>query len=220
MTSRSLLAGATAAAFLSLAGVAPAQTDEAYEFEFSTAKTGRSAGFTAAGILNGQQVIDRFVISLPSGTRIDASAVEQCNDTKAQIQQQEGPENACTDDAEVGAGVATALVGGTSVDIPMRVWNRRNALLISFKVGDAGFFAISPIEGRRIMIPLGQASAIDARVTAFGLRLDRSGTAAKPYIRTPRTCPSSRKLSSSLQAGVFQAGFKTLRATTRCSRTR
>jgi hypothetical protein len=144
--------------------------------------------------------------------------VEQCNDTTQEIQAQGGPEAACDDAAEIGEGQAVALVGGTSLKIPLRVWNRRNAMVISFKVGNAGFFAISPIRGRTVSVPLGQAPALDARATEFTLGIGRTAAGAAPYLRTPRTCPSTRKWRSTLQYRTHNAGLTTLRTTARCAK--
>ena len=217
MKSRSLLLGLTAGALLVSATAAPAQTEEeAFALALSPAKANRSAKIGMAGQFDGQKVIDQIKFSLPAGSKIDTGAVEQCNKTTEEIQQEQGPGNACPDDSEIGAGEAVATVGGNPLTIPIKVYNRRNAMLMSFQVGDSGFMAISPIRGRTITVPLGQASALDARVTEFTLGIGRTANGEDPYYRTPRTC--SRSWKSSLTYRTFQGGNTTLRDTTSCKK--
>jgi hypothetical protein len=217
MKPRSLLFGLTASALLLSATAAPAQTDdEAFALALSPAKAGRSAKLGLAGQFDGKKVIDQVRFSLPPGSKFDTGAVEQCNKSGQEIEQAGGPEKACSKDAEIGSGEAVALVGGNPLKIPLRVWNRRNAMIINFQVGDSGFFAISPIRGRTITVSLSQAPALDARATEFTLGIGRTPNGEDPYFRTPRTC--SRSWKSSLTYRTFQGGNTTLKDTTRCSK--
>jgi hypothetical protein len=218
MTRRSLLGGLTAAALLAGAGVAPAQTAESYDIALSPAKANRSAGFTLSGTFDGQKVIDQVRFKLPAGSRFDTSAAPRCTKTPQQIESEGGPEKACSDDSVIGEGEATAVVGGTPLKIPLRVWNRRNAMIIQFQIGTTGFFSIAPIEGRTISVPLDRAPALDAKATAFSLEIERQPAGEDPYLRTPRVCPGSRKWRSQLEYRTFQGGTTTLRDTVSCKK--
>ena len=159
--------------------VAQDETEEGYALEFSSKKPRVSAGFGAAAIFAGDRVIDQITIKLPQGTKFNTSVVEQCNASKEEIQQQGGPEKACPEDSKVGGGTAKALVGENELEIPLTIYNRKSAFLVSFQIG-SGFFSISPISGRTITIPLGSAAEIGARATEFTLGTNRFGTRARP----------------------------------------
>ena len=218
MTRRSTLCGLTAAALLTGAGAAPAQSAESYDIALSPAKANRSAGLTLAGTFDGQKVIDRVRFKLPSGSRFDTAAVARCSKTPQQIEAEGGPAKACPEESAIGEGEATAVVGGNPLKIPLRVWNRRNAMIINFQIGDTGFFAIAPIEGRTISVPLNQAPALDAKATGFSLTIERQPAGEDPYLRAPRVCPGSRKWRSQLEYRTFQGGTTTLRDTVSCKR--
>ena len=72
--------------------------------------------------------------------------------------------------------------------------------------GKTAFFAAPIVVGRKMTIPLSQTPSLNARITAFELTSPRRGTARKPYLRTPATCPKNRKLAASLAARENGAG--------------
>jgi hypothetical protein len=69
-------------------------------------------------------------------------------------------------------------------------------------------------------ISLGLTPQLNARIVAFELSIPKAGTARKPYVRTPATCPSSRKLTATIAARENGAGTATTRDTTVCRRSR
>src|SRR3712207_9109632 len=82
--------------------------------------------------------------------------------------------------------------------------------------GKTAFSADATIKGTKLTIPLGLTPGLKARITAFELSVKRAGTARKPYLRTPASCPSNKKLSASVTARENGAGSETVRDTTTC----
>ena len=63
-----------------------------------------------------------------------------------------------------------------------------------------------------------RAKELNARITGFELVVKRAGTSKKPYVRTPATCPSSRKLTAKISLRESGAGTATTSDTTTCAR--
>jgi hypothetical protein len=189
---------------------------------FTSAKAKTPAGFSVEAEFPRQRIIDQIVVDFPSGTKFNTAAVTRCTATVEEIEANEGGvAGACPAGSKIGTGKGTAYLGDNPdpVVFDLGLYNRKNGMTVDIMLnGQTAFFATATIAGRRLTIPLSLTPGLNARITAFELDVARKGTARKPYLRTPATCPASRKLSSSIAARENGAGSVTTKDTTACRR--
>ena len=224
MNRRHVRTGVLTAALLAAGAVAaPAQTaPDELSFSFSTAKAKTSAGFDLEGEFPRQRIIDQFVVNFPSGTKFNTAAVTRCTASDTDIQNNpDGVQGACPAASKIGTGKGTAYLGDAPDPIvfDLGLYNRKGGMILDIMLGGKTAFIAAPtIAGRKLTIPLSQTPSLNARITAFELSVGRKGTARKPYLRTPGTCPASKKLTASLAARENGAGTVTTKDTTACRR--
>ena len=225
MHRRHVLAGVlTAALVIAGAATAPAQDpDDQFSFAFTTARTAAPAGFNIEGEFARQRIIDQIAITFPPSTRFDTRAVARCpRATDEEVQQAEnGISDVCPAASKVGTGKGTAYLGDNPdpITFDLGLYNRAGGMVLDIVLnGKTAFWAAPTIVGRKLTIPLTQTPSLNARITAFELAVSRKGTRRRPYLRTPATCPRSRKLAASLAARENGAGTETTRDTTACRR--
>ena len=216
--------GVLTVAILALSAVTAAGQDapDEFSFAFTSAKAKASAGVSIEGEFPRQRVIDQIIVNFPPGTRFDTAAVKRCNATDQEIENNEqGVAGACPAASKVGTGKGTAYLGDGAEPIvfDLGLYNRKGGMILDIMLaGKTAFFAAPSIVGRKMTIPLSQTPSLNARITAFELTVSKKGTARKPYLRTPATCPKSKKLSASLAARENGAGTVTTKDTTTCRR--
>lgn len=224
MTTRHARLGAFTAVLLGLgAAAAPAQTaDDQLSFSFTTAKAKAAAGWSMEAEFPRQRIIDRLVVSFPAGTRFDRRALTQCTASQDEVSNNpEGVKGACPAAAKIGSGKGTAYLGDgpDPVTFDLGMYNHSGGALVDIMLnGKTAFTALATISGRKMTIPLDLTPGLNARITGVELSVRRAGTARKPYLRTPPTCPKNRKLTASVAARENGAGTVTTKDTTTCRR--
>ena len=224
MHRRHVRTGALTLAILLLSAVTATGQDapDEFSFAFTTAKAKAPAGVSLEGEFPRQRVIDQITVNFPAGTRFDGTAVERCTASEEEVESNEqGVAGVCPAASKVGTGKGTAFLGDGAEPIvfDLGLYNRKGGMLLDIMLaGKTAFYAAPTIVGRKMTIPLSQTPSLNARITAFELTVSKKGTKRKPYLRTPATCPSSKKLSASLAARENGAGTVTTRDTTTCRR--
>ena len=202
-------------ALLAVASVGPGPTEmsadlpdaqrgqsEVYDhvvLRFTTRRRGARTGLVyhvgqrPVGGDNQPPVPRRTRIRLPKGTRIDRGAVPRCVADDAEIAS--NGVGVCPAASRVGGGTGTAYIGSAE-QLPMVVTiiNGRNGILL---VGATQTGAVL-----RILTGVVRSNVIDAVVppvrlpngreatpTSLAVDFPAAGTRARPFLRTPRTCP-------------------------------
>lgn len=225
MTSRLAHAALLAVALFAVgAAAAPAATaPDTLSFAFTTAKAKAPAGYNIKAAFSRQRIIDRITIDFPAGTKFDTSALTKCGSfTDAQLKAAEnGISDLCPASSKLGTGKGTAYLGDTPdpVVFDLDLYNRTNGVVLDIKLGGkTAFDAFPTIAGRRMTIPLTLTPGLKARITAFELTVPRKGKPAMPYLRTPATCPSNKKITATITARENGAGSVATKDTTACRR--
>lgn len=209
---------ATAAMTLALAAAAPAQTANSFKLSFSPNKAGQSAGLTESGKFDGTRIIDQLTTVLPAGTKVDTAAALRCVVTATPEASAGGYGSVCVPETKVGTGRGSATINGTAAKFTLNFYNAAKRMYVDLKVGNAVLYTSTySINANKLVFDLGLAPKIKAKVTTFSIKIAKKGTAAEPYIRTPATCPSSRRLTASV---ISRAGGRsqTIRTTVPCSK--
>ena len=224
MNRRHIVAAASVAtALLVAAGPAAGQTaPDQLSFSFTTAKAKAPAGWAVEAEFPRQRIIDQIAITFPAGTKFDRRATAQCTTSSADASAAPGGVAAsCPAASKIGSGKGTAYLGDgpDPVTFDLGFYNHRDGALLDIMLGGkTAFSAPVTFRGAKMTIPLRLTPGLNARITAFELAIRRSGTARKPYLRTPGACPSNKKLNASVTARENGAGSETTRDTTTCRR--
>lgn len=224
MNRRHVRTGVLTLAILAVgAYAAPAQTaPDELSFSFTTAKAKAPAGFDIEGEFPRQRVIDQITVTFPSGTKFDTAAVARCTASDQEIQDNPGGvAAACPAASKIGTGKGTAYLGDAPDPLvfDLGIYNRKGGMILDIMLGGkTAFFAAPSIAGRKLTIPLSQTPSLNARITAFEFSVAKKGKARKPYLRTPATCPASKKLTATIAARENGAGTATTKDTTACRR--
>jgi hypothetical protein len=214
----------TAALFALLAVAAPAQTDapDQLSFAFTTAKAKAPAGYSVEAEFARRRIIDQIAISFPAGTRIDTGAVTRCTASEEEVSNNpDGVAGACPAKSKIGTGKGTAYLGDNPDPIvfDLGLYNRKGGAIVDIMLnGKTAFTSPATIQGRKMTISLSLTPSLNARITGFELSVPKAGTKRKPYVRTPGTCPSKRKLTAAVAARENNAGSVTTTDTTACRR--
>ena len=226
MKLRHAAAGVLPIAVLALGAPASGgQSDkDTFSFAFTTAKAKAPAGFNAEAEFPRQRVIDQLTITFPAGTTFDRKAVVQCTATDEQITAAEnGVSSACPAESKIGTGKGTAYLGDgpDPITFDLAVYNAdQGGPILDIQLnGKTAFYSALNIAGRKMTIPLSQSPSLNARITGFELSIARAGTAKKPFLRTPATCPrKKKKLTASIAVREHNAGTVSTSDTTPCRR--
>jgi hypothetical protein len=218
-------AGALTLALASLgASSALGQTDgkDTLSFAFTSAKAKTSAGYNVEGEFPRRRIIDQLTINFPPGTKIDTANVQRCATNDAAITgAANGVRDVCPAQSKVGTGKGTAYLGDAAdpITFDLGVYNVAGGAIIDIMLNDkTAFYSVAKISGRKMTVPLDQTPSLNSRITAFELSIKKAGGARQPYVRTPATCPKSRKLSASMAAREHNAGTVTTKDTTACTK--
>lgn len=205
------------------ATAAPAATaPDKLDFKFTTTKAKSAAGYKVKATFPRQRIIDRITIKFPAGTKFDTRAVARCSFTDAQLEAApNGVSDVCPAASKLGTGTGTAFLGDGKdpVVFDLGLYNHAGGAVLDISLGGKTAFSAFPtISGRSMTIPLTQTPSLKARITAFTLSVAKKGKASKPYLRTPATCPKSKKLTATVAARENGAGSVTTKDTTTCRR--
>jgi hypothetical protein len=182
--------------------VAVAATTQSYSQKYTTTHPRQATGMTvrwSARATNGGTPAQPKTVTLtfPKGMGLDPFAVDAT--------------------AKIGSG--TAVFSGTPAR-PITVYNRRPTgmtLVISNPVGmSVTLQAQYAGMGSQLVIPIPKFKIPPAVLTGMSLTI-KGGSTQRPFMRTPRTCPSSKAWKFSA-AFVYPAGTPTqmLNSTTAC----
>ena len=222
---KSRLALGVAAAVLVSAATAGAAKDGAVSLEFSAKKPHQRTDLTVAGVFNpdaqgNQRVLTSITLVLPPGTKVNGGAVPLCpGDSATMANTPGGAEKACPADSQVGAGLAEVMLGDNKTKLDITAWNQQAGPTLELSInGKPAFTTPGKVSGNRITWSLGLAERLQAKTESFGLGFDKLGTAKKPYLRTPSSCPSGKRWKGGLMADVSGGGTIKLSTSTRCTR--
>jgi hypothetical protein len=208
---------ATAATLLALSGVAAGQSEPSYQtasLPFTTTAAGTPTGLQLAIDYRNPDdpsgkphAVQRLVVRLHPGTRIDTSVPEQCKASDAQFAQQGA--GACPDGSRVGTG-QTEFDSGSPVEprianTDVTLFNNEDQLILFFettntpgpplrvaaraRIEDATITTeVPPIPG---FPPPDPFLAVKTVRETFDSVTRGSGASSHGYITTPTACPAS-----------------------------
>ena len=155
----------------------------------------------------------------PAGTTIDPGAVTPCTATPDAVQA--GGADTCPAASKLGGGNVGLFLGATSPTEPATVFATPKGILLVISSDTGAVLRAVPgtFSGRRlkIVLPHLQLGAFEAALTHVTLAIPVRGTAKRPFLRTPATCPKAGSWAFSYQP-VFDPphGMETLKDTSRC----
>jgi len=205
--------------------VASAATDGTASIKFSTkashAPTALTVNGTFAPGADGQQrILNVITLVLPTGTKLNGKAVALCpGDGGTAADDPGGAEHACPPGSKVGSGTAHVLLGDADTTFDITAWNQATGPMLQLSVnGTPAYTTDAEIKGNRIVYALPLADQIQAKTKSFMVMFDKVGTKAKPYLRTPSSCPKGR-WKGGLEANISGGGTISLPASTACKKT-
>ncbi len=222
---RTALAVVAALAALVLPGAAAAQTDQSFLL-FQQARTPNvSTNFNLAISLaeaDQQKRLTGFTLKFAPGSRLDPNGAVLCTAPREE-RVNNGHRAACPPESEMGTGEVTGFFGDDAITADLSFWNVRGAddreLLNVEQVVNGN--RLPPFSGtlgaQSITFPLGlRMVSLNATIKRSSRRTVEGERVA--YLRTPPTCPASRrwKIRTVLR---FEGGTtKLLRAYVPCKR--
>ena len=221
------LALGVAAVVLATGAIAGAASDGTATLSYSTKKakaaTSMTAKATFAKDASGQQrVLTAITLVLPVGSKANPAAFTLCpGDGKTIADDPGGAKHACPPDSQLGTGTVHLLLGAnqTPTTLDATAWNQKAGPTLELSInGTPAYTVASKIQGNKINFPLGLAEQIQARTVDFAITFDKKGTARKPYLRTPSSCPK-RMWKGSIQADVSGGGKISLPFSLACKKT-
>jgi hypothetical protein len=197
---------------------APASAASTATFSFTSSKAKTPAGFKLSGVYDGSRIVDQISVTLPAGTLLDLKAVPKCQASDAEIEEK-GPAAACPANTRLGTGKGSADLGGTPTTFDLIAVNDRTGVLVDLQLGGkTAFIVTTKVSGRKIDFSLALAPSLNAKLTGFSMSFSKLGTARKPLVRTPATCPKKKVLTALVSTRAHQGATEVVKATTRCSR--
>lgn len=180
--------GAGALAALLVSSVALAATQQTYSQKFTIKASGKSTGMTFAASATdptGASPVQakRVTLTFPAGTKIDPGALPKCTTVKA-----------CPAKSKIGTGKATVLLGTAPNKLPVTAYNRAGGMVLSVASPLGTPVILQPVlKGTTLTIevPLLKYSGVSLVLTQLSLDVKKLGTAKRPYVRTPKVCPST-----------------------------
>jgi hypothetical protein len=196
---------------------------------FTTAKPGHSTGWSFDGALKpypaGEQVPPQRTVEFvfPKGTRIRPGAVSSCLASDEQITSQ--GLGACPPDSEVGSGEAGVFLGaaGTST-LQTHVFAAAPGLLAVFTSQSGAVLRVLRVTVQRnhittILPPVELPGGYELAIFTFKLEIQRAGTNKHPALRTPKSCPKSKRWKFVYLPRYDEPyGVQRSTSTTRCQR--
>ncbi len=172
-------AGALALVSLIGTSVALAAGGQTYSQKFTTSHPRTASGMTFSAANTAEVPVQAKTVTLtfPAGTKIDTGALAKCSNPPA-----------CPTASKIGSGKANV---GLAVDVT--AYNRAGgmALIVSNPVGPA--VILTPkLKGTKLtlQIPSLTFNGQTLVLSKLTLNIRKAGTAKRPYIRTPATCPA------------------------------
>lgn len=189
-------------AVLALAASAVAQTNAAgFDLGFTTKKAKKAAGFsfdvTFANVGGNPTpaALNKFSVSLPSGSKFNGAAATRCKATEAELDAKFSA--ACPRASIVGAGKATAVPpgGGNAINTTVKIANLSgNKFRFFFAVGgkDVTGFSATAKGSKLTSQTLTGSLPGGVIVTSLEGSIKKKTSGKKSLITTPK-CPKSKK---------------------------
>jgi hypothetical protein len=170
---------------------------------FTTAKPGHSTGWTFDGALKpypaGEQVPPQRTVEFvfPKGTRIRPGAVSSCLASDEQITSQ--GLGVCPADSQVGSGEAGVFLGtaGTAT-LEAHLFAAEPGLVAVFTSESGTVLRVlrAAVERNHVtttLPPVELPGGYELAIFTFKLEIERAGSKKRPALRTPKTCPKSKR---------------------------
>jgi hypothetical protein len=142
----------------------------------------------------------RQTVVLPRGTSLRLGALPQCHASEVAIAAQ-GAEGACPASSRVGTGRADGILGGKPVHFDIGIYAVRGHLIFAAEQNGKplkqAFPGVAHGSSLQLTVPTLNGSIAP---TGFKARIP-AGHSATPWLRTPPSCPASRRW---IATGHFQ----------------
>src|SRR4051794_36899883 len=197
----------TALVALTAAAAFGAATKSKAKVTFSTKATKKSTslklnasfGKDASGNYG---ILTHTTVNLPTGTKFDKSRVPACQATDDEIAKDPGGANKlCPANTKLGdVTTDVIIVPPTPIHFAGPMFNRPgNKVIVELLNNGAPAYDIDgTIKGRTMDFPLPNAEQLGTKPTKLTLSIPKHGTAKKPFLRTPTSCPKSGKWKGSV----------------------
>jgi hypothetical protein len=196
---------------------------------FTTPKPGHSTGWSFDGALKpypaGEQVPPQRTVEFvfPKGTRFRAGAVPSCLASDEQITSQ--GLGACPPDSEVGSGEAGVFLGAAgTATLQTYVFAAAPGLVAVFTSEGGAVLRVLRATVERnnitaILPPVELPGGYELAIFTFKLEIQSAGTKKHPALRTPKTCPKSKRWKFTYLPRYDEPyGVQRSTSTTRCRR--
>jgi hypothetical protein len=211
------------------AGVALAspQFTATFRMTYLTQKPGAPAGqvplmtWSDPGAPNGvPKVIKRITMKFHPGTRFDTSALARCRASDAEVLSK--GTSACPAGSRLGTGhTNAALAAGTRFTTDVTLFNARGQIIVLVTVGGTPVTEFRDrVKARTITIEpvLPAGVSLERLKLTIGRHSKGSGAKRRTYMRTPPTCPRSRRWTTAARFTYADGSSQTFRSHTRCKR--
>jgi hypothetical protein len=140
-------------------------------------------------------------VRLPAGTKIDKTTVPACTLTDDEIAKDPaGANHACPANTRMGTITADVIIVGPAIHFTGPMINRAgNKVLVELlQNGQPAYDIDGTIKGTKMDFPLPMAEQLGTKPTKITVTIPKHGTAKKPLLRTPATCPKAGKWKGSV----------------------
>ena len=219
MTRRQLVravAGGSALAAFS-ASAALAATQQTYSQKFTVKRPGQPTGMTFKASARDPKTLGQIpvqvrkvTLTFPAGTKIDTSAVARC--VKAET---------CPAASQIGSGTATVKFSTTSTTIKAKVYNRAGGLFLVFTTPFGTTVVLNPTlkAGQlTLSVPPLKVGQLKLVLASMSLTINKLGSRAHPYARTPSSCPKSGAWTFRARFDYVNKTVKKLSSTSPCTK--
>ena len=168
------------------------------------------------------KTIKRINLRFHKGTRFDTSALARCHASDAEVMSK--GVTACPAASRLGTGHTKAVLpSGAGFTTDVTLFNARGEIIVLVTLGGTPVTEFRDrVKGRTITIEPVLPGGVS--LERLRLRIDRhsrgSGANRRTYMRAPRSCPASRKWTTSARFTYVDGSAETLRSRSPCRRSR
>lgn len=212
------LIGALLAAMLTTS-VALAAVQQTYSQKFTAKKPNQSTGMTFTATQPGTAPVAAKSVTLtfPAGTKINSAAIPRCAQPPS-----------CPAKSKLGSGSAVMLVAGVPITLSgVSVYNTSGGLTV---VVDSGLPGVPPAalpiarSGLKLTlnlppgfpVPVPGAGTVTGLLFSLSITTGKQGTANKPYLKTPSTCPKGNAWTFKSNFAYYDGSSKSLTSNSAC----
>ncbi len=216
--------------------LASSQFHSTYHLKLSTKKADASSGFDISASFSDSaapnkapKILTGLEIKFPPGSRFDLSKHPACRSTLKPLEKK-GLVSVCPARSKYGSGEAKVILGSTPFVFPIHSYildpvgfdgGKREIefdVVLNPKSSNPLAFLFSPdISGSTLRVGLPADAKYMIHPTLFHLHFPASANGGHAVMRTPSTCPSSRRWKASMTASFIDHSTQTQTITLPCS---